>query len=343
MSPLHYFALGGDEKGLIEALKDTKYPFISANIFGHNFIDLLGFACDPYLGNSELDVVEILNSISYDYDDKKLKDRIKYLETGNSIKIQHYNLPQDVLDKLDEEEIKHIQEKRLSYFNQKLVSTDYFSHVLGSIEEQYSNEDRDDNQSIQVRDNEIGVHMFFNSFEDEDYPSKDEFETSEAYQNTVYEFQQEKLSNVEATKDVKDYYQEKIDEINKLLDTKENYLIKDLLLVISLKEEGRQILENLEDEEYLYKLYDVYFPIKAPTVEMGIYDADREVFLMIINKKIVEMKVPLEHAKEFKESFPELNYTNRRIFEDDKIVDILIYRFNEDQYSLPVEVRQIHS
>ena len=74
-------------------------------------------------------------------------------------------------------------------------------------------------------------------------------------------------------------------------------------------------------------------------MEMGIYDADNEVFLMLVDEKVKEMQVPLEIAKDFKEAFSELKVTSRRLFKEDRIVDALIYEFRGEMYVLAFEER----
>lgn len=339
MSPLHYFALEADTEGLGKALIHTSYPFSLANIFGHNFIDLIGFACDPNLGNKQEDVLEILGSFSFIHDNKKLRDRISYIETGSIKDFSYYNLPEEMLDKLSEKELKRIQQVRLSYLNKKLVSKTHFTSVLGYLEEQISSRQIYNGNDSELIKSKIMEQMFFDDFKDEDYPLKDEFETNESHRNTIDDFHQEKLGNVESSQEFEDYYESKLNNLNNLLETKDNYYLYDLSIFITINEKSLQILEEFDDEKYLLKLFDIYFPINAPSVEMGIYDADNEVFLMIVDENIKEMPVTSALAGDFKKSFSELKVTSRRVFEEDSIVDALIYEFDGEKFVLAFEKR----
>lgn len=345
MSALHYFALTANREGLMEAIGHTNHPFASPNIYGHDVLDLLGFACDNRLGNTKENALDILYSIRNVYNNQKVRDKIEYLATGNGKHYFYYNMSEEIINKLNEDEIIRLQQARLSKLNQQLMSPSHFAKVFDELENQInSNETISENHSDSHLENIkdlIIKQMILDELEkNQDYPVKGEFETREDYLKLCEAYVQDYLEDETLINGYKDKNQPLFDELGKMIDCKDCFFMPSLLTFVEYSDDSLKLLESLESEEGLLELFTLYFPIKSLSVEIASYDADREVFFMIVEGEIREMEVPLEYARSFKEGFDELNVTSRRYLEDDVIVDILIFEYEDQEFVLPFEKRR---
>lgn len=297
MSAIYYFALEADLEGILKALEHTEILLMPANIFGHNFVDLIGFACDPNLGNKNEDPLDMLKKIKGKIDIKQIDDRIKFLETGQERHFFSYKLR---------------QENKLSDLNQKLISPGYFKQILIEIENQtYNNVDK------------IIRHLFSGELEDMDsYPTKDEFETSEAYRRRAKDFRRQYLNRFDFIAEYKRQNQSTAEGIDKVLREKKSCFIPQISGLVEYKDKELEALKTLITQEDVLKLLNFYFPVEEEVirVQVGIYDADQEVFLMSVEGKTKEMPMPLAIAREYRKTFDEVEFVHRRIIKDGQII-----------------------
>jgi len=320
MSALHYFALEGDVEGVAIALKETDLSFIRANVFGHNFLDLLGIVCDPQFGVKKQNILDVLEDLKRRTNLKQIEDRIKFFKTGKEGTFFFYYLSQEFLEKMDKKEIVKIQEARLSGLNKRLMSMDYFLEVFKELKSQ-----RDENK---VRMNKIVKGLLVKQLKDEDgYPKKDEFETSKEYEKQCQTFIQQYIGNTGFLERYKDQNQSMIESITKVLKRKNSGFLLETSAIVEYQEKGLQTLESVQRTEGLLELFNLYFPIKSPYVELGNYDIDKEVFYIMVNRKIKEMQVPLSIAQAFKSAFDKLNFSYHRFAKNGLVMDACIYEF----------------
>ena len=305
MCALDYFALEADLGGILKSLDHLELLLMPANIFGHNFIDLLGFACDPNLGNKKENPLHMLKEIKGKLDIKHVDDRIKFLETGQERHFFSY---------------KSSQEDRLSELNKKLLSTEHFKHIFIEVENPTMN-------SV----NKIIRHLFSGELEDlKSYPQKDEFETSEVYRLRARAFRRQYLARIDFIAEYKRQNQSTAEGIEKILKQRRSIFIPSISGLIEYKDKELDLLKSLEVHENVLKLLGIYFPISDESimVETGIYNADKEVFLMDIDGQIYEMPMPLFIAKEFKNTFEEIEFKSVRIIEDGEIITKIVPRYS---------------
>ena len=340
MSALDYFALEGDSEGLMMALEKTDHTVLHANIFGHNFLDLLGFACDSRLGNSKESLLDILYRIEYFVKNNEVKNRIKFIKTGQEGSFFSYNIFEETLKIIQEKEIIKIEKLRLEEYNERLMSTTYFNEVYKDLKNKLKKNSLDEEDNIEVKKDMIIKDIFLKELENkDDYPRKGEFETSIEYNSRCKAFSQESLKELEFIEEYKRYNKISMDEMVKSLEYPGRYYISSLMAFVDYTEKSLETLKNLESTEAFLELFLLYFPIKPPYVEIGNYDSEKEVFFMIVNDEVVEMSVPLKIAEEFKESFYDLEFNFHRLLHEDSIIDICIYEFQDNKIMLPFKER----
>lgn len=329
MSALHYFALETDIKGLNRGLEKTNLALMHTNIFGHNFLDLIGLACDPRFGNSKADALETLISISQTVKLQEIHDRIRFLKTGKEGFFFAYYLSEGLIENLREKERIGIQEARLSSLNQRLMSIDHFDQVLEAVKSRVGHGDMQKDQGMDIQKDKAIKQILIQQLEEtEAYPRKREFETSKAYKKRCQIFIQQHLDTTNFLEIFKQENQVLVEKITKGLEGKKSYF-----------RSGIAALKSLETKEGLLGLLNVYFPIKAPSVKIGNYDADKEVFYMIVDQTVKEMSAPLFRAERFKTSFPNLKADCHRSIEGDLMIDACIYEFEDYKFVLPFVVR----
>lgn len=297
MSAIDYFALEANLEGILKALDHIEWLLLPANIFGHNFTDLIGFACDPNLGNKKEDPLAILKKVQSKVDLKPVDDRIKYLTLGQERHFFSYKLS---------------QEAKLSEMNEALMSPDHFSHILMELEkETYHDID------------EIVRYLFASELEAiKSYPKKDEFETSEDYRQRCNAFKKKYLDRFEFIAEYKRQNQTRIAGIEALLKDKKNCFIPRISALVPCKDKEIDALRALKTHEDTLGLLGLYFPAKREIIRVktGVYDADKQVFLMRIGDETVEMPMPLAIAKQFKQTFEEVEFIRQRVIKEGKIV-----------------------
>lgn len=340
MSALDYFALEGDSEGLMMALEKTDHTVLHANIFGHNFLDLLGFACDSRLGNSKESLLDILYRIKYFVKNNEVKNRIKFIKTGQEGSFFSYNIFEETLKNIQEKEIIKIEKLRLEEYNERLMSTTYFNEVYKDLKNKLKKNSLDEEDNIEVKKDMIIKDIFLKELENkDDYPRKGEFEISIEYNSRCKAFSQESLKELEFIEEYKRYNKISMDEMVKSLEYPGRYYISSLMAFVDYTKKSLETLKNLESTEAFLELFLLYFPIKPPYVEIGNYDSEKEVFFMIVNDEVVEMSVPLKIAEEFKESFYDLEFNFHRLLHEDSIIDICIYEFQDNKIMLPFKER----
>lgn len=304
MSALCYFALEADLEGILKALDKTEILLMPANIFGHNFVDLICLACDPNLGNKKANPLTLLKKIKQKIDLQQIDKRIKFLETGQERHFFSYKLS---------------QEEKLSELNQTLISANFFKQILVEIENNtYNNVDK------------IIRHLFSRELEDmASYPQKDEFESSQDYRIRAKAFRRQYLNRFDFIAEYKKQNQPMVEAIDKILKEKKSCFIPTISGLIEYKDKNLDALRALESQEKVLELMDFYFPEKEDiiTVEVGRYDADKEVFLLHVNGEAKEIRVPLAIAKEYRATFEEVAFVERRVIEEGKIVRRTVPRF----------------
>ncbi len=335
MSPIHYFALEGDSEGLLRALDGTNHKIMHSNIFGHDFLDLLGLACDPRFGNTKESLLEILKRIEYFVENDQINKRIKYIERGICEEFYSYNISEDLLDELKEKEILRIQEIRLRELNNKIMSSLYFKNVEKLIENRSKKANIDEEL-----DRIIKILYIEEVKRKNEYPIKDEFETREKYKRSCDDYIEESLKDPDYIEEYKKQNPETIEEIRKSIKYPERYFIAELLSFVDYKEKTFKQIKTLDTNEGFLELLSLYFPIKYAFIEIGNYNIEKEEFYILVNEKIQTLSVPKSLAKEFKESFFELDYTSHRILEDNEIKDIYIYKIQEKEISLVFKTRK---
>ncbi|HHX62851.1 MAG TPA: hypothetical protein GX707_19390 [Epulopiscium sp.] len=301
MCALSYFALEADLVGILKALSHVDLLLMPANIFGHNFVDLIGFACDKNFGNKKENPLEILKKIKSKVDLKQIDDRINFFKTGQEGSFFSYKVS---------------QEDKLSELNQKLISPDHFKQVLIEIENQTHN-----------HVDKIIRHLFGGELEaTPSYPIKDEFETSEAYKNRCRVFKKLYLGRDDFIVEYKRQNEPMVEGISQLLKDKKSCYVPSVSAMVEYKNTELETLKDLQSPEDSLKLLNIYFPIKKEVsiVEVGTYDADKEVFVMIIDGVIQELPMPLAIAKQYKKTFPEIEYVRRRVFKDGKVMVVTV-------------------
>lgn len=319
MSVLHYFALEGDVEGVAIALEKTDLSFIRANVFGHNFLDLLGIACDPQFGAKKENILDILENLRQRVNLKQIEDRLEFLRTGKVGSFFSYYLSQEFLAKMDKKEVVKIQEARLTDLNKRLMSMSYFLEVFKELKNQ-----RDDKLKIDA----VVKDLLAKELKTVDgYPKKDEFETSKEYETQCQIFTQHHLGNTGFLERYKDQNQPIMEGISKVLKRRNSGYVVGISALVEYQEKGLEALEFVQTTEGLLELFNLYFPIKAPAVELGNYDIDKEAFYIIVDKKIKEMQVPLSIAKGFKNAFDKLEFSYHRFAKNGLVMDACIYEF----------------
>lgn len=305
MSAHDYFALEADLEGLKKTLKVMTGDLNVPNVFGHNFIDLLGFACDPGLGNKKEDLLTLLEEIKDQVNLKEIDNRIGFLEFEGA----------------NGEERLKIQEYRLSKLNEKLISSNHFAQIIDGM----ASQDAYDIDSV-------SQHMAISRLKyDEAYPAKGEFETLEAYKERCHIFSQEHLEKPDSWQELKS----EVERLINLFKVKNARYIPSLSTWIRVGEKQLNLLESLETTQGRLAFYNLYFPIKIPTVKIGDYDSEKERFFMIVDGVIKEMNVPISVAEDFKMRFEALEFSCQRSFEDGLMVDVCIYEFKGERILLP--------
>ena len=304
MCALDYFALEADLEGIVKALDYLEILLMPANIFGHNFIDLLGFACEPNLGNKKEDLLYMLKKVKEKLDIKHIDDRINFLETGQERHFFSY---------------KSSVEGRLIELNKKLMSTEHFKHLIIEIE----------NPTINSVD-KIIRHLFSGELEAlKSYPKKDEFETSETYRLRARAFRRQYLSRIDFIAEYKRQNKSTAEGIEKILRQNKYRFIPGISGLIEYEDKEFNLLRSLAERENILKLLDIYFPINNESlmIETGPYNADKEVFLMDIKGEVYEMPMPLFIAKEFKNTFEEIDFVRVRLIKDGEIITKTVPRY----------------
>ena len=302
MSPLDYFALEGDLDGVLMALDYVDLTFMEANVFGHNFIDLIG------LGGA----VGILKTIQPRVDLKQMEDRLGFFQRGQEGVFFSYHMSEEV---------------RLLELNKSLMSPSHFKAVYEGVKNQASNDV-----------DTIIKHIFAQELEDMDtYPVKDEFETSEGYQKRSRAFKQQYLDRADFIEEYKRQNQPMVELIQERLAQGNSCFVPAISAWIDYKDKDMAFLESMEREEGVIKLLDLYFPIKLPTIELGNYNPDLEVFDMLVDQQVKQMKVPLSLAREFKESFNQLDLNYHRVIEDETISTHYVYEFEGQKFVMTLE------
>ncbi len=297
MSAIDYFALEADSVGILKAIDHIEWLLLPANIFGHNFTDLIGFACDPNLGNKKQDPLAILKKVQDKIDLKPVDDRIKFLTTGQERHFFSYQLS---------------QEAKLSEMNQELMSIDHFKHVLAEIEKENHNDI-----------DQIVRYLFASELEAiKSYPKKEEFETSEQYRQRCNAFKKRYLDRFEFIAEYKRQNMARIEGIQELLEDQKNCFIPRISALVASKGAELDTLRALDTLEDTLDLLNLYFPIEQEilTVETGIYDADNQVFLMRIDNETVELPMPLAIAKQFRKTFEKVEFVRLRVIKEGKII-----------------------
>ncbi|HHX62852.1 MAG TPA: hypothetical protein GX707_19395 [Epulopiscium sp.] len=297
MSALSYFALEADIEGILRALEHETFLLMPANIFGHNFIDLIGFAYEPILGNRKDNLLNLLNKIQKKLDCKQINDRINFLKSGQEGCFFSYKLS---------------QEERLAEMNEKLMSVNHFKHVLIEIDNQTNN-----------HVDKIMKHLFSEELEDlDDYPEKEEFETAEAYTRRCKLFKKQYLDRADFIAEYKRQNLSMVESIMALLKDKKSCFIPKISALVAYKNKDLEALKSLKTAEGILALLELYFPAQEEvlTVELGIYDAEREVFLIKANDQVEEIAMPISIAKEFRQTFHQIEFVRRRIIKDGQVI-----------------------
>lgn len=285
MSALEYFALEADIKGMLMALRNKDLILLHYNIYGHNFIDLLGLACDPRFGAKPGNYLEILNKLNKKVDIKLIEDRINYINTGQEGRFFSHNMPLDIFESLNEDEVSKLRTARLEELNDRLMSPDYFRYKANEIENQ-------ENNSV----NKIIKRLFGNELEDMDnYPEKEEFESSSSYYKRCLNFKQQYLKRKDFIDEYKRQNPNIVEEISKTLDNKEE-----------LFESSLSVLKSLQEEKELIRLYNFYFPLENPEIKLLAYDYDKEYFYILVDDKLRKISIEVEEAKELRESYKDM-------------------------------------
>lgn len=296
MSALHYFALEADLKGILRALDGRNPLLMEANIFGHNFVDMIGFACDSNLGKKDTEALDILEKIKEKSDLKQINDRIEFLKTGQEGYFFSYELSQAA---------------RLSQLNQRLISMGHFKNLYNELQNHKKN-----------NLNEIIKHIFGQELEALDsYPQKDQFEKSQEYRKRCLAFKGQYFQRTDFIEEYKRQNKAMVEGIGGLVKDGTNYFLASLSALVEYKNKDLEALKSLESPKDVLGLMDLYFPRSEEmiSVEIGTYDADQEVFLVMINGKREKVAMPLAIAAEFKETFHEMEFMRRRIIEDNQI------------------------
>ena len=313
MSALEYFALESDIKGMLMALGSKELILPHYNIYGHNFIDLIGFSCDPRLGAKPGNYLDILNKLKKKVNTKLVEDRINYIKTGQEGHFFSYNMPLDIFESLDEDEAFKIEMARLEELNDRLMSQSYFAYRANEIESK-------ENNSV----NKIIKKIFGNELEDiENYPEKDEFESSSSYHKRCLSFKQQYLNRDDFIDEYKRQNPNIVEEIPKIIENQ-----KDLL------ENSLFALESLQDEESILKLYNFYFPLENPKIKLAAYNYDKEFFYILVDDKLRKMPIKAEQAKEFRESYKDMETIVEWEVREDIVKKSYKIRFKDKIYTI---------
>lgn len=320
MSALHYFALEADVEGVAVVLEETNLAYIHANIFGHNFLDLLGLVCDPQFGAGKQNILDVLEGLNQKVNLRQIHSRIEFLKKGKEGPFFSYYLSQGFLEHLDKKEYSKIQEARLSALNKKLMSKNHFDEVFQEVKNQANKDEREIEWVIK----EILAKELEGM---DDYLRKDEFETSQGYQERCKKFIQEYLGGTDLLEEYKKQNQAMVEDITTILKRKNSGFISKIGYLVEYQDKGLQGLESVQTTEGLLELFNLYFPVKSPSVAIGNYDADKEVFYIIVGKRMKEIHVPRRIAKDFKNAFDNLDFSYHRFAKNGLVMDACIYEF----------------
>jgi len=175
-------------------------------------------------------------------------------------------------------------------------------------------------------------------------PTKDEFETTEQYNIRYKRYKNELEIN-------KKHYVEKLQNFKKLKAKEMHKYTKERNeLIKQLEKEKHKIISEqkqvLEEEVNIYKNSRIF-----PKISISIYDADKELFKIFVKKHPYNLKINMDDAKQFKNSFDlyekkikvKIMITNHKLFYKYIKLEIKtdweeIYKINltDDLYRMPI-------
>ncbi len=311
MLALHYFALEADIVGVEKALEATDLSLIHLNVFGHSFIDLLGLAYDFSAEEDIESFFLVLDQLQKKMPSRHIVNRINDLSSG--------------LENIEEEEALNIQKERLKCLNRKLMSIQYLQNVFEDIQ-------------ADVKETQVMMEfMYLDQLKMQaDYPTKDEFETTGDYKVRCNLFKQDYLNKPDLLERYQKENQDLLDKIKIALETKGTCFIPSLSAILTFNAHGLDCLKRVKSKEGILELFNLYFPLQLPFIQIGVYNADKEFFFMRVNQTIKKMYVPLWMAERFKKSFGDLSAKAYRYIEEGNLVEVCNYQFQGKSIVLPL-------
>ena len=363
MSALMHFILKKDIEG-VRKLSDTYEYFnmytIDKNIMGHSTLSLLALDLEDSFW---IEVLEIL-----DKDFKALKKRYKVkssmskfgkiaissVDELNSRTLDNISIKdttvnaESVIDKsLNEakDEIeRYISKKILEYYSEFIdnlvnqydfqsclqdeieIRNDILAELIILKNQKYELDNPVDIQSNLIKNNKI--EEILQEAAVIEIGEKDEFETTNEYKRRI----DLKIENLRQSYKENKYIIDKISKyrsiVEKEIREKTNHYKEIQAYIYEL-----YYLLNCEAEIDRNKVISYYYDIYKGNIEIGIYDADTEIFTINANKIENKVKVSRKIAKDFKDKFETLEaiYT-REIVEEEEEIKIKHYFIYEYEY-----------
>ncbi|MFI8575339.1 hypothetical protein ACIGEL_06460 [Rossellomorea aquimaris] len=339
MTPLMYFIVAKDIEG-IRLLADTHRPD-ERNILGHTALNLLCMDLSDDIVGEAIDILDdelkqMLKTLKSKEKKKKAGSLlIKGVDSINS-NVGHFGVMKatsEIEANMDASLESYKLEVR-AYFEQLLEGnhrefTDVIIHPKDykkEYDELLSSKGKAENELARIQKNKQKLEQSF----DEEFVNlkhskmagilyaaagmelgeKDEFETTSEYEERLqhmasklemkheeHAYIQSQLLHLE--EELKASMSNQLDEMQRTIQTTQ-------LELNTLQKEIDKVRPMLDHHVDKNELLSCYYQSYAEEIEIGMYDADTEMFTVIINKEEKKITVPRRVAKSFKLQFDEL-------------------------------------
>lgn len=375
MCPLMHFVVKEDLDG-IKFLKDT-FDISDRNIVGHTTLNLVTLS-ESYKFKSEafrilddnLDAMlkkfktkntigkfkklalnggEILNnSAIIRYDIKEATASYEKSINQSIEDIEHeIHLYLDTLIATNTKEFKELIINPRGYTNELNRLKELKDHVISEIDTIKDEEERI-KHSLEDRLSEVlnkNLDNYIIEAANIEIGEKDEFEKTVDYENR----KTLKIEEIKKAYKENNYIKEKIANLKIQITKNIDENIKELQSTINNKyNELTKLDDKIKECSYLIdcetvmdinEVFNYYYEKYKKGVDIGVYNADLEVFSGKIYEKELQIPVPLNIAREFKENFKNLNTRYEKIVSEEngeyKIEHIFVYEFKEEQVKIP--------
>lgn len=372
MTPLMYFILQKDLDG-VQLLASTYRPD-DRNILGHTALNLVSMDVeDDFMIDAckllDKDLIEML---------KKLKSKEAWNKAGNLLIKGIDGLNKNVGDfsvmsataEMETQMNTSLEgyQQEVEAYIQNLCIENHMEYLKGLLQPKDLNKEYNE-LIVQKQETEMTLEKLYekkgtleNSFEDElrmaknaklesilyeaariELGKKDEFETSAEFDAR----RRKKAAELKLNYRENHYVKGQLDRITAELKVSISNELNETQNAIQLHEKQFISLNSqIADVQHLLNCrFDVnevlgcYYQAYVSKLDIGVYDADLEVFNMIVNQEEKQIKVPRAIAKNFKMQFTDLlpKYNMQIVNHDDqeKIQHAFVYEFEDEQIEIP--------